>query len=60
MVGKAFNLRLSPDNILCSTICWKAVKAVLEAGRRVVYNHGSGLISVSVEVFESKWGRNKD
>ncbi len=33
----------------------KSVKAMLEAKRRVVYNHGPELISMFVEVFENEW-----
>ncbi|GEM_PF-299291 len=33
----------------------KSVKAMLEAKRRVIYNHGPELISIFVDVFENEW-----
>jgi len=45
-----------PQTIFYAQQCVeKAVKAMLELRRRVVYNYGPELIGIFVEVFESEW-----
>jgi HEPN domain-containing protein len=53
---RAYSLRDYPQAVFYAQQCVeKAVKAMLEAKRRVVYNHGPELISIFVEVFEREW-----
>ena len=50
-----------PDAVFHAHQCAeKAVKAMVEARREYVYNHGPRLASVFVRVFEGEWRREYD
>lgn len=53
---RAFNFNDYPQAVFFAQQCVeKAVKAMLEAKKRVVYNHGPELVGIFVEVFEKEW-----
>ncbi|WP_440059489.1 HEPN domain-containing protein [Thermogladius sp. 4427co] len=53
---RAFNIGDYPQAVFYAQQCVeKAVKAMLESRKRVVYNHGPELIGIFVEVFEGEW-----
>jgi HEPN domain-containing protein len=56
---RAFELSDYPQAVFYAQQCTeKAVKAMLEVKRRVVYNHGPELIGLFVEVFEDEWSKD--
>jgi len=53
---RALSLGDYPQAVFYAQQCAeKSVKAMLEAKRRIVYNHGPELVGVFVEVFEREW-----
>lgn len=53
---RALEIEDYPQAIFYAQQCAeKAVKAMLEAKKRAVYNHGPELISIFLEVFERDW-----
>jgi HEPN domain-containing protein len=58
---RAFEASDYPQAVFYAQQCAeKGTKAMLEARRRVVLNHGPELISASVEAFESEWSPELD
>ena len=58
---RALSLGDYPQAVFYAQQCAeKAVKAMLEVRKRVVYNHGPELIAVFSEVFSSEWRREYD
>lgn len=56
---RALKLADYPQAVFYAQQCVeKAVKAMLEVKRRVVYNHGPELVGVFVEVFEKEWAED--
>lgn len=53
---KAFELGDYPQAVFYAQQCVeKAVKAMLEVKRKVIYNHGPELVGIFVETFEREW-----
>lgn len=53
---KAFNENDFPHAVFNSQQCVeKAVKAMIEAKREYVYNHGPRLASIFIRIFEDEW-----
>ncbi|MEM2213808.1 MAG: HEPN domain-containing protein [Candidatus Nezhaarchaeales archaeon] len=53
---RAFNSSDYPQAVFYAQQCVeKAVKAMLEAKKRIVYNHGPELVGVFIDVFEREW-----
>lgn len=56
---RALSLGDYPQAVLYAQRCVeKAVKATLEAKKRVVYNHGPELVGIFMEVFEKELVEN--